>query len=106
MPVLGVVRPGAVTAAAATRAGHVGVIATAGTVASGAYPAAISEADRRLAVSQQACPDLVPLVEAGELDGPDAAAAVSGYLDELLRRRPAASTPCCWAAPTTRCCGR
>jgi glutamate racemase len=84
VPVLGVVRPGAVTAAAATRSGHVGVIATAGTVASGAYPAAINEADRRLAVRQQACPDLVPLVEAGLLDGPQTAAAVDGYLDQLL----------------------
>ncbi|HEX6474742.1 MAG TPA: glutamate racemase [Candidatus Limnocylindria bacterium] len=84
VPVLGVVRPGAVTAAAATRSGHVGVIATAGTVASGAYPAAINEADRRLVVHQQACPELVPLVEAGTLEGPEAAATVDGYLDELL----------------------
>ena len=84
VPVLGVVRPGAVTAAAATRSGHVGVIATAGTVESGAYPAAISEADRRLVVHQQACPDLVPMVEAGMLEGPEAAATVDGYLDELL----------------------
>jgi glutamate racemase len=83
-PVLGVVRPGAVTAAAATRSGHVGVIATAGTVASGAYPAAINEADRRMVVRQQACPNLVPLVEAGKLDGPEVKAAVDGYLDQLL----------------------
>ncbi len=45
IPVLGVVRPGAVAAAAATRSRHVGVVATAGTVASGAYLAAIGEAD-------------------------------------------------------------
>ena len=41
-PSLGVIRPGAVAVAAATRSGHVAVVATAGTVASGAYPAAIS----------------------------------------------------------------
>jgi glutamate racemase len=86
VPVLGVVRPGAVAAAASTRSGHVGVIATAGTVGSGAYPAAIGEADARLAVSQQACPDLVPLVEAGQLDGPETEAAVAGYLRALLRQ--------------------
>lgn len=86
VPVLGVVRPGAVTAAAATRVGHVGVIATAGTVRSGAYPAAISEADPRLAVTQQACPDLVPLVEAGLLEAPETEAAVRGYLGELRGR--------------------
>jgi glutamate racemase len=84
VPVLGVVRPGAVAAAAATRTGHVGVVATAGTVESGAYPAAINEADPALAVSQQACPDLVRLVEAGKLEGPEPERAVDGYLDELL----------------------
>ena len=84
VPVLGVVRPGAVAAAAATRAGHVGVIATAGTVGSGAYPDAIREADPRLAVTQLACPSLVPLVEAGTLTGPVAEAEVDGYLDALF----------------------
>ena len=84
VPVLGVVRPGAVAAAASTRAGHVGVIATAGTVASGAYAAAVGEADPALVVTQLACPDLVPMVEAGLLSGPVADAAVRGYLGQLL----------------------
>ena len=83
IPVLGVVRPGAVAAAAATRSGHVGVVATAGTVASGAYPAAIGEADPGVVVSQQACPDLVPLVEAGEVVGRRVEEAVGGYVDQL-----------------------
>ena len=86
VPVLGVVRPGAVAAAAATRSRHVGVIATAGTVDSGAYPAAIGEADSAVRVAQQACPELVPLVEAGQLDGPEAEAAVDEYLGALLAR--------------------
>lgn len=84
VPVLGVVRPGAVTAAAATRSGHVGVIATAGTVESGAYPDAIHEAKPSLTVCQEACPDLVPLVEAGKLEGPEVERAIDGYLGELL----------------------
>lgn len=84
VPVLGVVRPGALAAAASTRTGHVGVIATAGTVASGAYAAAIGEADPALAVIQLACPQLVPLVEAGDLAGPTTEAAVRGYLGELF----------------------
>jgi glutamate racemase len=83
VPVLGVIRPGAVAATAATRTGHVGVVATAGTVASGAYTDAISEADPQIVVRQQACPDLVPLVEAGELEGPRVTAAIRGYLDAL-----------------------
>lgn len=92
VPVVGVVRPGAVAAAAATRSGHVGVIATAGTVASGAYPAAIDEADPRVRVSQQAAADLVPLVEAGELGGPLADEAVRRYLDPLLAEDPRIDT--------------
>ena len=92
VPVLGVVRPGAVAAAASSRAGHVGVIATAGTVASGAYAAAVGEADPGLTVSQLACPDLVPMVEAGELSGPVAETTVRGYLDELFGADPQIDT--------------
>ena len=92
VPVLGVVRPGAVSAAASTRAGHVGVIATAGTVASGAYVAAVGEADPSLVVSQLACPELVPMVEAGQLSGPVAEATVRGYLDELFGADPQIDT--------------
>ncbi len=92
VPVLGVVRPGAVSAAASTRAGHVGVIATAGTVASGAYAAAVGEADPALSVTQLACPDLVPMVEAGELSGPVAEVTVRGYLDQLFGADPEIDT--------------
>ncbi len=92
VPVLGVVRPGAVAAAASTRSAHVGVIATLGTVRSGAYSDAIGEADARVRVTQQACPDLVPLVEAGELDGPRAEEAVGSYLGSLLAGDPEIDT--------------
>jgi glutamate racemase len=92
VPVLGVVRPGAVSAAASTRVGHVGVIATAGTVASGAYAAAVGEADPALVVTQLACPQLVPMVEAGQLTGPLAESTVRGYLGELLEADPQIDT--------------
>jgi glutamate racemase len=92
VPVLGVVRPGAVTAAAATRVGRIGVIATVGTVESGAYPAAILEANPTLVVAQQACPELVPLVEAGRLDDPATEDAVRGYLGALRAQDPSIDT--------------
>lgn len=92
VPVLGVIRPGSVSAAAATRGLRVGVIATQGTVASGAYPAAIREADSRIEVEQLACPDLVPLVEAGVTDGPEAEGVVRGYLDALAAAAPGLDT--------------
>jgi glutamate racemase len=69
-PLLGVVRPGATAAALATRNRHVGVIATAATVRSRAYFQAIKEEDPFVDVDELATPELVPLVEAGQLDGP------------------------------------
>jgi glutamate racemase len=92
VPVVGVVRPGGVAAAASTRHGHVGVIATAGTVASGSYRDAIREADPHLSVSERAAPDLVPMVEAGLLDGPQAEATIRGYLEPLFADDPAIDT--------------
>ncbi|MFN2483336.1 MAG: glutamate racemase [Candidatus Limnocylindria bacterium] len=87
-PVVGVIRPGATAAAAATRVASVGIIATVGTVASGAYTTAINAADPTIRVTQQACPDLVPLVEAGVTDGPSAEAVVRAYLDQLRGAAP------------------
>ena len=92
VPVLGVVRPGAVMASAATRAGRVGVVATAGTVGAGAYERAILEANPAIEVSQQACPDLVPLVEAGRAQTAEARQAVEGYLGELFEQDPGIDT--------------
>ena len=92
VPVVGVVRPGAVAAAAATRTGHIGVMATNGTVGSGAYPAAIGEANASVVVTQQACPTLVPLVEAGQTDGAEAEGEVRGYLQPMLDEDPVIDT--------------
>lgn len=92
VPVVGVVRPGAVAASAATRSGHVGVIATAGTVESGAYQDAIVEADPAADVVQLACPELVPMVEAGILDGRRAESMLRGYLEPMLAAEPELDT--------------
>ncbi len=92
VPVVGVVRPGAVAAAAATRSRHVGVIATVGTVDSGAYPAAIVEADPATDVVQLACPELVPMAEAGILDGRRAESVLRAYLEPMLAADPAMDT--------------
>ncbi|MGH2380304.1 MAG: glutamate racemase [Candidatus Limnocylindria bacterium] len=92
VPVIGVVRPGAVAAAAATRSAHVAVIATAGTVESGAYPGAIIEATPGMHVSQLACPELVPMVEAGILEGRRAESVLRAYLEPLLHGAPLIDT--------------
>lgn len=82
--ILGVIHPGARAAAEVTRSKRVGVLATAGTVASGAYPRAIEVIDTGLAVHQMACPKFVPLVEAGRSDSPEAHEAALTYLEPLL----------------------
>jgi glutamate racemase len=63
--VVGVVRPGAVHAVAATRNGRVGVLGTEATVASGAYLEAMAAVDPHVDVVQVACPDLADIIEGG-----------------------------------------
>jgi glutamate racemase len=87
LPILGVVRPGAVTAALTTRNRRVGVIATPATVRSHAYFAAIKDENPAVEVYEHATPAFVPLVEAGQLSGPAVEAAVADGLAALLGER-------------------
>ncbi len=87
LPILGVVRPGASAAALATRTRRVGVIATPATVRSRAYFHAIKDENPFVEVYEHATPELVPLVEAGVLDGPQAEDAVRESLAPLLGER-------------------
>src|SRR5207245_2885050 len=65
VPIIGVIRPGAAAALTATARRAIGVLATVLTVRSGAYVRALRDLDPLVDVAQQACPRLVPLVEAG-----------------------------------------
>jgi glutamate racemase len=71
VPVLGVVEPGARVAVRTSGAGRIGVLGTPGTIASGAYQAAILRERAGAAVTAQACPLFVPLVEEGWTDPAD-----------------------------------
>lgn len=64
-PVLGVIAPGAQAAAAASRNGRIGLVATEGTVKSGAYARAIAGLNPDAVVIGQGCPKFVDAVEAG-----------------------------------------
>jgi glutamate racemase len=90
LPILGVVRPGAVAAVLATRNRRVGVIATPATVRSRAYFDAIKEENPAVEAYEHATPALVPLVEAGALSGPEVEAAVADAVAPLVGRRDAA----------------
>ncbi len=84
VPVIGVVRPGATAALAASTRRAIGVLATAATVRSGAYLRALRDLDPLADVIQQACPKLVPLVESGKAESAEAEAAVREYVAPLL----------------------
>ncbi len=63
---LGVVRPEALRAVAATRSGRIGLLATPTTVASGAYERAVRAIDPHVTLHAVPCPTLAPIIQAGE----------------------------------------
>jgi glutamate racemase len=85
VPVVGVIEPGARAAVAATRSGTIGVIGTAGTIASGAYERAIKALRPDARVHSQPCPLFVPLVEEGWFEHPAAELIAREYLEPLQR---------------------
>ena len=83
VPVIGVIEPGAAAAAAADLDRPIGVIGTAGTIASNAYAKAIRRARPDAKVEQRACPLFVPLVEEGWFEHPAADLIAREYLTPL-----------------------
>lgn len=84
IPIIGVVKPGARAAAAATKNKRVGVIGTESTINSRMYHQLIGELDPEITVLGKACPLFVPLVEEGWLKDPVTETVARRYLDELL----------------------
>lgn len=87
VPIIGVVKPGAVTAVNATKNKRIGVIGTTGLVRSGLYPAFISELDPTIQVLQKACPLFCPLVEEGWWHDPVTTEVANRYLSELKKEK-------------------
>lgn len=86
--VLGVIRPSVEALSRYSTNGHVGVLATRGTVASCSYPLEIEKlyGTDRFKVTQLACPMWVPLVENNEFRGAGAEYFVQKSLDELFAK--------------------
>ncbi len=84
MPVLGVIVPGARAAVAAARGGGIGVLATTGTIASGAYPRAVASLSTRTEVTGQPAPLLVSLAEEGWIEGEVPALVARRYVEPLV----------------------
>ena len=85
IPVIGVIEPVAKVAAPLSKTGKVAVIATPGTVASGAYQRALTQERPDLKVGTRACPLFVPLAEEGWVEGEVPLKVAQAYLGDLDR---------------------
>jgi glutamate racemase len=63
--VIGAVTPATQLAVAGSRSGRIGVMATRATILSGAYAAAVQQADAHVQLESVACPDLAPAIQSG-----------------------------------------
>lgn len=90
--VLGVIRPTVEVIGKLTHNGHVGLLATEGTVKSHSYDLEIKKLWPEISISGVACPFWVPLVEYNEADSPGADYFVKKRLDELMNKDPQIDT--------------
>ena len=90
--VLGVIRPVTELAGRITRSGHIGILATRGTVDSQSYLIEIRRYFPGVNVVQEACPMWVPLVENHEFNSDGADYFVRQHLDRILAADPLIDT--------------
>ena len=83
LPIVGM-EPAVKPAAAATRSGVVGVLATTGTLKSARFAALLDRFAHDVQVVTQPCPGLVECVEQGELQAPQTRALLASYVQPLL----------------------
>ena len=82
-PVVGM-EPAVKPAAAATRSGVVGVLATTGTLQSAKFAALLDRFASTVQVITQPCPGLVELIETGDLSSETLRTMLRGYVEPLL----------------------
>ena len=84
--VLGVIRPTSEIIGSYTKTGHVGILATTGTVQSNSYVLEIEKTFPNVSVYQEACPMWVPLIENNEHNGAGADYFVEKHINSLLEK--------------------
>jgi glutamate racemase len=85
--ILGVLIPTVEEALARSRSRRIGVIATEGTITSQSFEIELKKLDPEVEVVPQACPLLVPLIEAGEQEWEGTAMILRRYLAPLKAAR-------------------
>lgn len=86
--VLGVIIPSVEKIGEITRNGHVGLLATQGTVGSGSYSMETAKYHPDVKITSEACPMWVPLVEYGEADSEGADFFIKRHIDNLMNSDP------------------
>lgn len=87
IPVLGVIKPGALAANKYSQTGRIGLIATEGTVKSGYYERVLYKKNPNLQVTSLACPNFVSLVESHDYRSPLAKKLVHQQLQGMRRAK-------------------
>jgi glutamate racemase len=82
--VLGVIRPTTEVVGTLSKTGHVGILATQGTVSSLSYEIEIHKFFPNIKVFQEACPMWVPLVESHEHESPGADYFIRKHINNLM----------------------
>jgi glutamate racemase len=85
--VVAVVEPESRLAARSTQNGRVGLLATPATVASGAYERALTQAAPDAHLHAVACPELAPMIQAGDEFDQRIVDLVEGYCESLRNAR-------------------
>jgi len=90
--VLGVIRPTVEAVGEISKTGHIGLLATPGTVRSHSYRMEIEKLQPDMTITETACPMWVPLVETGEATNPGADYFVKKYIDRIMNEDPEIDT--------------
>jgi glutamate racemase len=90
--VLGVIRPTAEIIGKYSQSGHIGILATPGTVASDSYVIEISKFFPKVIVRQQSCPLWVPLIENNAHNNEGADYFIKDCVNQLMQQDPEIDT--------------
>lgn len=90
--VLGVIIPTVEALGEISESGHVGVVATPGTILSHSYAIETAKLYPQMCVTEVACPMWVPLIENNEASGPGADYFVEKYCNQVMTTDPLIDT--------------
>ena len=90
--VLGVIRPTVEILPGFSKSGHVGVLATPGTVKSESYSIELHKLAPEMLITEHACPMWVPIVENNEIETPGADYFIEKEIRNLLAKDPKIDT--------------